>query len=94
MCLAQHFEKLSKQEGICDFDGDVWVRFVATADDTVVFAEPLPHPGVYGGINENDNRYANPSMAHDLLVPGPAYQHLVAAPPGHEDFDGAALAGQ
>lgn len=69
LCLANHYERINpKQEKICDFDGDVWVRFVTTADETVVFAEWLPSiPAIYGGINENDNRYANHSMAHDLL---------------------------
>lgn len=69
LCLANHFERMNpKQEGICDYDGDVWFRFVATADETIVFAEPMPSiPAIYGGINENDNRYSSPSMAHDLL---------------------------
>ena len=69
LCLANHNERLNpKQEGICDFDGDVWVRFVTTADETVVYAEWLPSiPAIHGGINENDSRYANHSMAHDLL---------------------------
>lgn len=67
--LVNHFERINpKQEGICDYDGDVWVRFVTTADETIVYAEPMPSmPAVYGGINENDSRLANPSMAHDLL---------------------------
>lgn len=69
LCLANHFERINpKQEGIADFDGDVWVRCVTTADETVVFAEWMPSvPAIYGGINENDNRFANHSMAHDLL---------------------------
>lgn len=68
-CRAQHFEKVNpKQEGICNFDGDVWIRFVTTADETIIFAEPMPSiPAIHGGINENDSRLANPSMAHDLL---------------------------
>jgi len=69
VCLVNHYEKINpKQEGIADYPFDVWVRFVTTPDDTVVYAEWLPSiPCIYGGINENDNRDINLGMAHDLL---------------------------
>lgn len=69
LVLAHHYEKINpKQEGIAEYPYDVWVRFDAGVDDTVVFAEWLPSaPAAYGGINENDNREANLAMAHDLL---------------------------
>lgn len=46
----------------------VWVRFVVASDNTVLFAEYMPSiPAIYGGINENDDRFANISIAHEIM---------------------------
>lgn len=68
--LTQHFERLNpKQEGICDYDCDIWIRFSVAGDGTIVGAEPMPSiPACYGGMNENDQRIVNMSMAMELLA--------------------------
>lgn len=68
--LVQHFEKINpKQEGICDYDCDIWLRFSMAGDGTVVGAEAMPSiPACYGGMNENDQRVVNMSMAMELLA--------------------------
>jgi hypothetical protein len=67
--LTTYFEKINPSElGVCDYPHDVWVRLTVAADNTVVHAEPMPSsPAAYGGVNENDNRGVNASMAHDIL---------------------------
>lgn len=67
--LTQYFRKVNpKRDGLGDYPGDVWVRFVVASDDTVVFAEYLPStPAIYGGLNQKDDRMANISMAHELM---------------------------
>lgn len=66
---CQHFERINpKCEGFGDYDAEVWVRFVIGGAGTVMFAEYLPSlPAIYGGINVNDNRLENQSMAMELL---------------------------
>ena len=67
--LTQEFELINpKKEGIGDYDADVWLRLVAAGDGTIVAAEFMPSlPGCYGGINCNDGRVANESLAMELL---------------------------
>lgn len=67
--LTQYFEKINpKQEKICDYDCDVWMRLTVAGDCTVIGGEFLPSlPGVYGGVNCNDSRAANQSMGMQLL---------------------------
>lgn len=68
--LSQHFEKLNPlAEGIGTYNTDVWVRFTCAGDGTVIGAEFMPSiPGCYGGINVNDGRFFNQSMAMQLLA--------------------------
>lgn len=69
-CLrGQHFERINpKHEGICEYDCEIWIRFSVAGDGTIVGAEPMPSiPACYGGINENDSRVVNASMAMELL---------------------------
>ena len=67
--LTQYFEKINPQEeGIGDYPYETWVRYVVASDNTVVGAEWLPSiPACYGGVNENDERMINASMAHELM---------------------------
>jgi hypothetical protein len=67
--LTQYFEKINpKAEGIGDYPYDTWVRYVVASDNTVIGAEWLPSiPACYGGVNENDDRVVNASMAHELM---------------------------
>ena len=68
--IVQYYEKINpKQECICDFPLDVWVRLGVAGDRTVVSAEFLTSlPAAYGGLNENDDREVNPSMATELMA--------------------------
>jgi len=67
--LVQHFEKINpKHEGICDYDCEIWMRFSVAGDGTIVHVEAMPSiPACYGGMNENDSRVVNASMAMELL---------------------------
>lgn len=67
--LTQYFEKINpKQEGICAYDCDVWMRLTVAGDCTVIGGEFLPSgPGCYGAVNWNDGRAANQSMGMQLL---------------------------
>ena len=67
--LTQYYRKVNpKRDGFGDYQGDVWVRLVVASDATVVFGEFLPSiPAIYGGINQNDSRLVNTSMAHELM---------------------------
>ena len=69
MFLTNIFMKVNpKAEGIGDYPFDVWLRLVVASDSTVLYAEFLPSlPAVYGGINENDDRLANISIAHEIM---------------------------
>ncbi len=69
-CLqTQYFEKINpKHEGIADLNVDVWVRLGVAGDSTVVAGEFLTSiPACYGGLNENDDREINASMATELM---------------------------
>lgn len=69
MFLSNVFMKLNpKAEGLGDYPFDCWLKLVVASDETVIYAEWLPSlPAIYGGINQNDDRMANCSMAHDLM---------------------------
>jgi hypothetical protein len=67
--LTQHFEKINPlEEGIGEYNADVWLRLVVAGDCTIVGAEFMPSlPACYGGINIADGRFANQSMGMALL---------------------------
>ena len=57
-----------KAEGLGDYPFDLWLKLVVASDETVIYAEWMPSiPAIYGGINQNDDRMANCSFAHDLM---------------------------
>jgi hypothetical protein len=56
------------RDGLGDYPHDVWVKFTVASDETVLFAEFMPSiPAIYGGINENDDRLSNISVAHEIM---------------------------
>ena len=56
------------EEGLGDYPHEVWVKFTVASDQTVLHAEFMPSlPAIYGGINENDDRLANISVAHEIM---------------------------
>jgi hypothetical protein len=69
MFLSTIYMKLNpKAEGLGDYPFDVWLKCVVASDETVIYAEWMPSiPAIYGGINQNDDRMANCSFAHDLM---------------------------
>lgn len=69
VALTEYFEKLTpSQWGLGDYDYPIWARFVVAADDTIVYAAPLPYnPLQYYGYNEDENKDINPSMALEIL---------------------------
>jgi len=69
MFLSTMYMKVNpKAEGLGDYPFDTWLKLVVASDETVVFAEWMPSlPAIYGGINQNDDRMTNCSMAHDLM---------------------------
>jgi hypothetical protein len=69
MFLTQMCMKVNpKRDGLGDYPHDVWLKMTVAADQTVVHAEYLPSlPAIYGGINENDDRLANISVAHEIM---------------------------
>jgi len=57
-----------KRDQLGDYPHDVWLKLTVASDQTVVYAEYLPSlPAIYGGINENDDRMANISVAHEIM---------------------------
>lgn len=57
-----------KRDGLGDYPHDVWLKLTVASDETVIYAEYLPSlPAIYGGINENDDRMANISVAHEIM---------------------------
>ena len=66
---TEYFERINpKHEGYGDYDCDIWVRYAVAGDGTVLGAEFMPStPAAYGGINENDSRAVNASLAMELL---------------------------
>ena len=69
LLITTYFEKLvPKDYGIGDYPYPVWIRFLVASDATVIYAEFLPStPGCYLGINENDSKQVNISVAHELM---------------------------
>lgn len=67
--VLPYFRKINpKVEGIGDYDAEVWIKLMVAGDNTVIAAEWLPSlPAAYGGINWNDSKIANQSMAMALL---------------------------
>lgn len=68
--VNEYFEKLNpKENGLGDYDYEVWFRFVVASDDTIIFAEPLPYtaPTPYYGYDALDNRTINSSMTLEIL---------------------------
>lgn len=70
LLLTNHFEKIvPKDWGIGDYPFPVWIRFIVASDATVVYAEIYPStPAAYLGINEDDNKQLNLSVAHELMA--------------------------
>lgn len=69
MIIANYYRKIiPKDWGIGDYPYPVWLRLVIAGDKTVIYAEFLPStPACYCGINENDSRQLNISIAMELL---------------------------
>ena len=69
MFVSQMYMRVNPhRDGLGEYPHDVWVKFTVASDETVVFAEYLPSlPAIYGGINENDDRMANISVAHEIM---------------------------
>lgn len=67
--LTEYFEKCNpKNEGIGEYDGDVWFRYVIAGDDTVVYATPLPYnPLIYFSGDALETRAQNASMTLEIL---------------------------
>jgi hypothetical protein len=67
--LSHYFCKVNPaEEGIGDYPNDVWMKMVVASDNTVLHAEFLPSiPAIYGGLNQNDARMVNISVAHELM---------------------------
>ena len=56
------------RDGLGKYPHDVWVKFTVASDETVLHAEFMPSlPAIYGGINENDDRIDNCSVAHEIM---------------------------
>jgi hypothetical protein len=57
-----------KRDGLGDYPHEVWLKLTVASDETVIHAEYMPSlPAIYGGINENDDRMANISVAHEIM---------------------------
>lgn len=67
--LTNFFCKVNPaQEGIGDYPHNVWLKMVVASDNTVLHAEFMPSiPAIYGGLNQNDSRMVNISVAHELM---------------------------
>lgn len=67
--LVHYYERINpKEEGLGDYPNPVWIRLVTAGEGTVVSGEFLSSmPGYYCGINENDDRLANTSQAHEIM---------------------------
>lgn len=67
--FTEYFEKVNpKTEGIGDYDGQVWFRYVVAGTDTVVYAAPLAHcPMAYFGYDALETRAQNASMTLEIL---------------------------
>jgi len=59
---------IPKDYGIGTYPFPVWIRFVVANSGTILYGEPLPSiPAAYGGINVNDSKLVNLSMAHEIM---------------------------
>jgi hypothetical protein len=69
MFITQMYMRVNpKRDGLGEYPHDVWLKLTVASDETVLYAEYLPSmPAVYGGINENDDRMANISVAHEIM---------------------------
>jgi len=69
MFVSTMYMKLNpKAEGLGDYPFDCWLKVIVASDETIIYAEWMPSiPAIYGGINQNDDRMANCSFAHDLM---------------------------
>jgi hypothetical protein len=69
MFITQMYMRVNpKRDRLGDYPHDVWLKLTVASDETVLYAEYLPSlPAVYGGINENDDRMANISVAHEIM---------------------------
>ena len=69
MFVSQMYMRVNPhRDGLGDYPHDVWLKLTVASDDTVIYAEYLPSlPAIYGGINENDDRMANISVAHEIM---------------------------
>lgn len=69
MFVTEYYERVvPKDVGLGEYPYPVWLRLVVASDDTVIFGEFLPStPAVYFGLNENDSRQRNISVAHELM---------------------------
>ena len=67
--LTNIFMKINPRDrGVGNYPFDVWIRLVVASDDTIIYGEFLPSiPAVYGGLNENDSRVVNNSMAMEIM---------------------------
>jgi hypothetical protein len=67
--LTHYYERINPlHEGIGTYDCNVWLHLTVAGDCTIIAAEFLPSiPACYGGINCNDGRLTNQSMAMALL---------------------------
>lgn len=67
--LTNFFVKIKPKEwGVGDYPYPVWLRCLLAGENTVIHAEFMPTtPAAYCGLNENDNRQVNISVAHELM---------------------------
>lgn len=68
--VTEHFEKLiPKDNGLGDYDGPVWFRFVLAGDGcTILYAAPLPYcPVLYYGYDADESRSKNASLSLEIL---------------------------
>lgn len=67
--ITQMYMKVNpKRDGLGDYPHEVWLKLTVASDETILHAEYLPSlPAIYGGINQNDDRVANISVAHEIM---------------------------
>jgi len=70
--VTQYYWRINpKHEGVSDtLNTEVWMRLAVAGDNTIIGGEFLTTsiPACYGGLNENDDREINPSMASELMA--------------------------
>lgn len=67
--VNNYFEKLNpKENGLGDYDYDVWFRFVVAGDGTVIYCEPLPYcPIGYVGYDADEANVVQSSMMLEII---------------------------